>query len=180
MRSKVSKVSLAGSMLAFCMLLAPAVNAQVDFEDFFEENPVDTGWSIIGNALWVSQDGIECDELTVNAPDPLDPCTLYAEESDYILITPGQNAQVGAAWYVDDTFPVENLTIEAELELRDGTVAQPADGMAVLLLGSDIAPELPGGAGGAIGLTGLGEFPTLAFEMDNWNGGAADPSDNHW
>ena len=176
MRAKPRSLAWAFACGLTCLLLSSPARAQVEFDDDFADNPVDNGWFLQGTAVWVPQDAFECDDLTVNAPDPLDPCTLHPEDSDYVLLTTGQNNQNGSVFFEGETFLVENLDIQVEFELRDGT-ATPADGMGIVLIGSDVVPP-PGVGGGGMGLAGLGPFPTLAAELDNWQNGT-EPSANH-
>ena len=129
-----------------------------EIKDNFEEDPVDLGWILNGAAIWVPPDVPEC--VDANNPDPFDPCTLYTDDikdnlpggaegfGGYILVTPGQNNQGGNAFFSEPTL-FENFTMEVVIELRDGSIGRPADGMTIVLLGSADPPASVGALGAA-------------------------------
>ncbi|MBI4604847.1 MAG: hypothetical protein HY721_23030 [Planctomycetes bacterium] len=164
----VLPVSLGGARLA----------AQVTaVDDTFNEDPTANGWILQGSATWVPPEAAEC--VDANVFDPAAPCTLYLGEDDgYVLITPPLGNQNGSV-FRSERILYDNFKLSAVVELRDGSIARPADGMTIVIVGTTDPPGL-GTAGGGMGATGLGRAPTMIFEFDNWSCNTGDQNDqNH-
>ncbi len=156
----------------------------------FDSGICDKDWICQGNTVWIPPDADECDldlddDGTVDANvfdqftsfDPANPCTQFPGEG-YVLVTPAITGQAGNMFRKE---PVEydNFKLTAEVELRDGSIGRPADGMCIVIVGTADPPAL-GSAGGAMGSTGLGTVPTMIFEFDNWSCNTGDNNDqNH-
>ncbi len=182
-------------------LMAGRVAAQ-GFDDNFYDNPLDSGeWVINGNAQWIpsADESVRCADdngdpsLDVNAT-PGFPCTLYGEDEidalgldaeefgGYILATPALGGQNGNAFRAEsDNY--DNFKMEVVVELRDGSINRPADGMTVTIVGGDLPPNGTGFGGGGMGApcVGVDDFaPQMVFEFDNWSGNVGDNNnDNH-
>jgi hypothetical protein len=179
------------------------------FDDVFRDDPLSGGWTFNGTATWVPPypeseycldpnvfdpalpcmvyDEAEISELEPepvdHREDPEDPASPAIDTTDpenfgYVLVTQAVGNQSGAAWRSQDAL-YDNFRLDIVVELRDGSLGQPADGMTVVVLGSTTPPVL-GVGGGAMGAAGLGNFPTMVFEFDNWNCNVGDSNDgNH-
>ncbi|HVR73234.1 MAG TPA: hypothetical protein VMT52_02840, partial [Planctomycetota bacterium] len=145
--------------------------------DEFDAGECELGWICQGSTVWIPPDANECDPLDPNTFNPEDPCTLFPEEG-YVLVTPAVGNMNGNMFRTERIL-YDNFKLTAEVELRDGSIGRPADGMTIVIVGTEDPPPL-GAAGGAMGSTGLGAVPTMIFEFDNWNCNTGDNNDqNH-
>lgn len=186
------------------LVLAVAPNAWSQLpliDDDFNENPCctreefdggtcDKDWICQGTTVWIPPDADECDldlddDGNVDADifnpfasfDPTNPCTQYSGEG-YVLVTPAKQGQNGNM-VRKERILYDNFKLTAEVELRDGSIGRPADGMTIVIVGTEEPPAL-GGAGGAMGAVNLGPVPTMVFEFDNWSCNGGDNNDqNH-
>ncbi|MEM7261679.1 MAG: Ig-like domain-containing protein, partial [Planctomycetota bacterium] len=148
------------------------------------------GWLFNGVSSWIEPGSPVCvDQAAANAHmDAItgEICSVY-DEADiddldefggYVLVTAGINSQSGAVWRNEPAL-YNNFQLEIIVELRDGALNRPADGMTVVVLGSQDPPPL-GAGGGAMGATGLGNVPQMIFEFDDWSCNGGDNNDqNH-
>ena len=164
---------------------APALRAQVvGIDDTFDTaNPCGNGWECIGSVAWVPPDADPCptDDPNFFNPwatfDPLAPCTQYEGEG-YVLVTPAVG-NAGGHMFRSESLLYDNFKLTAVVELRDGSIARPADGMTIVIIGTEDPPP-QGALGGAMGATGMGNVPTMIFEFDNWSCNGGDNNDqNH-
>ena len=104
-----------------------ALTAQ--FVDDFSTDPAQNDWVLQGNAVWVAPDAPGC----ADPNDPGDPpCSLYeGQNNGYVLVTAGANSMNGSAFRAEK-FLTDDLQISIEIEVRDGTIDRPADGMTVV------------------------------------------------
>ena len=147
-------------------------------------------WICQGSAAWIPPDVGECDldldddgniDLNIfdqfTTFDPLHPCTQFPGEG-YILITPAITGQSGAVFSREPVL-LDAFKLTAEVELRDGSIGRPAEGMTVTIVGSPGPPGL-GWGGASLGSAGLGAFPTLITTFDNWSADCGDKNNgNH-
>ena len=169
---------------AFLLLLAASSRprAQVLVDESFDSNPF-SSWTLQGSAAWVPPlSGSQgCAQLGWNPNNPfgdgIDDCTLYPDQG-YVILAPGVTNQNGNI-YLRDRLLFDDFKITAVVELRDGTLANPADGMCIVIAGTNSPPGF-GFGGGGMGATGLGAVPTLIIEFDTWAGNLGDGNDpNH-
>ena len=155
-------------LTASCFFLAhnPAIagddEALVIFEDNFSEDPLLNDWIVLSAGSlggWVPPESPYCELNGWVDPalfTPENPCTLYSEEiiedslemdleefGGYMLVTPMQNTSAGAVFRTERAL-YDNIKMEITVELRDGSLGQPADGMTVVILGTDQPPLAPG------------------------------------
>ena len=156
----------------------------------YDAGTCDLDWVCQGSAVWISPDADECDldlddDGNVDANvfdqfvsfDPSNPCTQYPGEG-YVLVTPAITNQIGNM-FRKERILYDNFKLTAEVELRDGSIGRPADGMCIVIIGTDDVPPI-GAGGGAMGSTGMGVAPTMIFEFDNWSCNTGDNNDqNH-
>jgi hypothetical protein len=191
-------------LVACCFLFGstPALAQDEDlviFDDNFTEDPAENDWILLYAGTfggWVPPESAYCETGPGN-PDPAafladTPCTLYSEEiiedqlemdleefGGYVLVTPPQNSSAGAVFRSERAL-YDNVKMEITVELRDGSIGQPADGMTVVVLGAENPPTATGGGGGGMAATGMGSGPTMIFEFDDWSCNFEDfGDDNH-
>ena len=170
------------------------------FDDDFTEDPAENGWIMVYSGAfggWVPPESPYCETGPGGAPDPAlftpqNPCTVYSEEiiedqleldleefGGYVLVTPPANTSAGAVFRSERDL-YDNIKMEITVELRDGAIGRPADGMCVVVLGAEDPPFAPGCGGGGMAATGLGNGPTMIFEFDDWSCNFEDfNDDNH-
>ncbi len=179
---------LCGFLLAFLLARGNVLWAQINaVEDDFElDDPCNTGeWDCRGSARWIAPDATACDPLTPNTDNM---CNLYDPGEGYVRLTSGNPAggQFGTMFRTEKLL-YNNFRMTAVVELRDGSIGRPADGMAIIIVGTPGAPS-SACAGGALGAVGYGPYPSLVFEFDNWDcnppgdngvGGTGPPDANH-
>jgi PKD repeat protein len=173
---------LLGLLLGLWALPARAQITAID--DSFDEDPCASGdWVCLGNTRWIDPLFPLCDDP--NNPSNPD-CNLYDPGEGYVLVTRAVGNQNGNMFRTEQ-IEWNNFRLTAVVELRDGSIGRPADGMAIVVVGGNNPPPL-GCAGGSLGVGGLGSSPTMFFEFDNWdcnppgdNGvsGTGPPDDNH-
>jgi len=154
-------------------------------------------WVLNGNALYIP--GVdnnpigECinefGEVAVNTESVDNPCTVYGEArledlgldpeefGGYVMATPGLNGQAGNAFRTEKS-EYDNFKLTVVVELRDGSrLDKPADGMVVVVVGTDDPPAETGSGGGGMGAPCVGQpdnAPVMAWEFDNWDCNASD------
>jgi hypothetical protein len=186
-------------VIAGCLLAtAQRARAQVVlFDDAFGSDPLRSGWTRNGDARWVEPPGVapDCHDGLHDPNDPgVPPCSLYsleqledlgetaAEFGGYVLITPALGNQNGNAFRTERAL-YDNVKLEVVVEMRDGSIGRPADGMAVVIVGGDEPPSRTGTGGGGMGAPCVGQTddqPMLAVELDDWSGDTYDRDDgNH-
>ena len=186
---------------SFFVINTPAIagddEALVIFEDNFSEDPLLNDWIILSAGSlggWVPPESPYCEVNGWVDPamfTPENPCTLYSEEiiedslemdleefGGYMLVTPMQNTSAGAVFRTERAL-YDNIKMEITVELRDGSLGQPADGMTVVILGTDQPPLAPGCGGGGMAATGMGAGPTMIFEFDDWSCNFDDQNDDN-
>jgi hypothetical protein len=137
----------------------------------YDAGTCDLDWVCQGSAVWISPDADECDldlddDGNVDANvfdqfvsfDPSNPCSQYPGEG-YVLVTPAITNQIGNM-FRKERILYDNFKLTAEVELRDGSIGRPADGMCIVIIGTDDVPPI-GAGGGAMGSTGMGVAPTM-------------------
>ena len=78
-----------------------------------------------------------------------------------------------------ERFLANNFRLTAEIELRDGSIGRPGDGMCIVIIGTEEPPGV-GVGGGGMGAAGLGAAPTMIWEFDNTSDNRGDQNDpNH-
>jgi hypothetical protein len=185
--------------LVLCFLASAGLaRAQmVLFDDTFLEDPLMNNWLFNGVAQWVQPPDVaeDCHDGLHDPNNPgIPPCSVYNEKQvenlgetieefgGYILVTPGQNGQAGNAFRSERAM-YDNFKMEVVVELRDGSIGRPADGMVVVIVGGDEPPNRTGTGGGGMGAPCVGitnDQPMLAFEFDNWSCNTGDNNDqNH-
>lgn len=182
--------------LALCLAPALAGGQEVLIDDSFSEDPLANGWIFNLATAWVPPEATQCCDGAHNiALDPVDPCTVYdevrlddlgedpAEFGGYVLVTPGVNGQAGNA-FRDEKDAYDNFKLTVVVEMRDGTtLGQPADGMCVVVVGTDEPPADAGAGGGGMGAPCVGapdNAPILVWEFDDWSCNTGDSgNDNH-
>jgi len=177
-----------------CLLASGGRNAvQAQVNEFTEEfvsdpcDPANVDWECKGSTKWVDASRVQCEDGNSHINLDGSDCTLYPgpDEDSYVLLTPATNNQGGSLFREESLF-YDSFKLTAVVELRDGSIARPADGMTVTIIGSPATPD-PVCAGGGLLATGLGAYPTMIFTFDNWDcNGAGDTnpatgqvSDNH-
>jgi hypothetical protein len=178
--------ALALACLGISVLLSSAASAQVLIDETFDSSPCPGEWVCRGSAAWVPPlpASSRCDALGADPNDPfgdgVNDCTLYPDEG-YVVLAPGlvpPGYQSGAI-FDSQRRRYDDFKITAVIELRDGTRPDPADGMCIVIAGTENPPEA-GVWGGGMGATGLGSVPTLIVEFDTWGLNAGDSNDwNH-
>jgi hypothetical protein len=165
------------------------------FDDTFSDDPLASGdWVFNGVATWVPTPGEALECVDPNVFDTLDPCSVYNEDDvaalgetleefgGYILVTYPGNTVAGNAFRAEpDTY--DNFKMEVVVELRDGSIGRPADGMVIVVVGSNGPPMDTGTGGGGMGAPCVGDpdnAPMMAWEFDNWSCNTGDNNDqNH-
>ena len=179
-------------LLAACFFFltgnSPALAQDEDlviFDDNFNDDPALNDWILLYSGTaggWVPPESIYCEAAPGN-PDPAAfiadmPCTLYSEEiiedqlemdleefGGYVLVTPPQNSSAGAVFRSERAL-YDNVKMEITVELRDGAIGRPADGMTVVVLGAEDPPMQPGG-GGKIARSAGSSVQLVAKEGDH-------------
>ena len=181
--------------LSVCLLPALAAGQDVLIDDVFDEDPLANGWVFNASTSWVPPDSTLCCDGAHNAaPDPVDPCTVYdetvlenlGEDPDefggYLLVTPGLNDSAGNA-FRDEKDAYDNFKLTVVVEMRDGTaLGRPADGMCVVVVGTDDPPAEAGFGGGGMGAPCVGvpdNAPILVWEFDDWSCNTGDNNDDN-
>ncbi|MGH9360793.1 MAG: PKD domain-containing protein, partial [Thermoanaerobaculia bacterium] len=96
----------------------------------------------------------------------------------YVRVTPAIGNQGGSMYRVEKLL-YNNFRMIATVELRDGSIGRPADGMCINIIGGDAAPTTPGNLGGGMGAPyGLGR-PQMTFAFDNWSCNVSDRGDDN-
>ena len=187
-RAIVHRLSFAGCV-ALSLCCATSLQAQFGFTDNFDDDPLESGDWVI-NSNWVPEGGTnwveEGSDLCIdpNTFDPFLPCTVDDNYDGYVLVTDAQGNRAGNFFRAEPD-EYDNFKMTVEVELRDGSLGRPADGMTVTIVGGDSLdggpPQRLGSGGGGMGAPCVGGvvsgdddlLPQLTFEFDNWscNGG---------
>jgi hypothetical protein len=141
---------LVGLLLGLGASPLPSQVPTID-DDFQSADPCGNGWICQGTATWI---------------DSPEGCVRLTSTGSW------ENGNL----FLPDRILWDDFLLTAEFEINGG--GMPADGMAIVFVGSDAIPGL-GQAGGGMGATGLGNFPTMLVEFDTWNNSPADTSSNH-
>jgi gliding motility-associated-like protein len=95
--------------------------------------------------------------------------------NDCYSVTPSQEWQIGAVWFLDAINLSEEFTIDLDINFGVND-ANGADGMVFVM--QTVGPELLGAGGGGMGYDGIS--PSLGVEMDTWqNSDWGDPVQDH-
>ena len=180
------RLSLAFTVLA--LLDANGLQAQFGFSEAFDEDPVASGnwvvnsnWIPEGGSNWVAAGSEQC--LDPNAFDPFQPCTVDPDYGGYVLVTDAVGNRAGNIFRAEpETYDSFKLTVV--VELRDGALGRPADGMTLTIVGDSAEgspPQRLGSGGGGMGAPCVGgtgndddSLPQLTFEFDNWSSNGGD------
>jgi hypothetical protein len=183
MRSRGCAIRRAAFALALCFA-AGGLRAQFGFEETFDEDPFASGeWVRNSNwrgPAWVPPGAPQC--ANPNVFDPSMPCTVDERYGGYVLITDPVGLR-GANIFRSRPELFESFKLTVEVELRDGSIGRPADGMVVVVVGGDRPPGRLGTLGGGMGAPCVGGergrpeddfLPMLMWEFDNWSANAHD------
>jgi hypothetical protein len=179
MRSPVHRLWWVALLVFPLCLSTRGLQAQFGFDDTFDDDPFASGdWisnSNWGGPSWVPEGAPVC--ANPNVFNPLDPCTVDENYDGYVLITDPVGNR-GGNFFRAEPDSYDNFKLTVEVELRDGSIGRPADGMVVVVVGGDRPPGRLGTLGGGMGApcvggdgTGPGDnfLPQLAWEFDNWS-----------
>jgi hypothetical protein len=165
--------------LAFSVCLATRpLPAQFGFDDTFDSDPFAAGDWISnsfnwGGPSWVAEGSPLCADP--NVFDPAAPCTVDAAYDGYVLIT-DPAALRGANFFRAKPDRYEEFKLTVEVELRDGSLGRPGDGMVVVVVGGDTPPARLGILGDGMGAPCVGGdgrdpgdnfLPELVWEFDD-------------
>jgi hypothetical protein len=172
--------------LAAALVSAAAASAssgqETLIDEDFDADPSARGWVLQVDAFWIPPlgDDRRCDLLGIpphgERGERIDDCTVYPGDG-YVVAAPAVYAN-GNLFY-GERLHFEDFRLRAVLELRDGTIGRPGDGMCIVVIATSAVPGR-GTGGGGMGATGLGDVPTLLFELDNTSCNSGDFNDpNH-
>jgi chitodextrinase len=145
-------------------------------DDFESADPCQSGeWVCNGTARWIDPAFPMCDDP--NNPTVPD-CNLYDPGEGYLLVTPAKGNSAGNMFRVEK-IQWNNFRLTAEVELRDGSIGRPADGMTITIIGGDNPPATTGNGGGGMGAPFAGGNPQMTFAFDNWSCNVSDRGDDN-
>src|ERR1041385_2994657 len=156
----------------FCARFAMGQVTQID-DDFESADPCQSGdWLCQGTTKWVDPAAPACADPNLSYG-----CNLYDPGEGYVQLTDGELNQGGNMFRSEKLF-YDAFRLTAEVETRDGTIGQPADGMTIVIVGGDTPPAI-GVGGGGMGAVFPGANPEIVFAFDNWSCNAGDQGDDN-
>lgn len=157
------------------------------FDDNFSTDPLLGGWMTReGVATWVPPGAPAC--VDPNLFDRFEPCSLYPAElirneleedpatfGGYVLITPAEGGQYGIINRREKLL-FDDFKLEMVVELRDGSIGRPADGMQLLMIDTELPAIFFEDDCGLCYTAKRG----MVLEFDNWSCNSGDfNDDNH-